>query len=140
MNDKDFKEIDGVVLSLKPKYWQAICEGRKNLEVRKSMPSEFNALVARDGFMRCYVVISGSGGLVKGFFNCKQIIYSHRASDILRAGETCLTPKEIHEYGKGRNGLLYGWRIEDAGQYKDPLPLSVFGMERAPQSWAYCYL
>lgn len=140
MPRKSPHEIDGIVLSLHEKYWRSMLDGEKNLEVRKSMPVDFQELVSRDGFMRCYVYVTGYHGKVRGYFDCPKIVYSDKPSDILRAGKTCLTAKEIHEYGTGRNGLLYGWHVENVRKYDKPLTLDVFGMERPPLSWGYCYL
>ena len=139
MPKKSTQEIDGVVLSLHEKYWRAMLTGEKDLEVRKSMPADFQLLVNREGFMRCYVYVTGSGK-VRGYFDCSKIIYSNKPSDILHAGKTCLTAKEIHDYGTGRNGVLYGWSVENARKYSKALPLDVFGMDKPPLSWGYCYL
>ena len=69
-----------------------------------------------------------------------KIIYSDKPSDILRAGKTFLTAKEIHDYGTGRNGFLYGWSVDNVRKYEKPLTLDVFGMSKPPLSWGYCYL
>ena len=140
MPKKSPNEIDGVVLSLHEKYWRAMLKGEKNLEVRKSMPSDFQELVSRDGFMRCYVYVTGPRGKVRGFFDCTKIIYSDKPKDILCTGKTFLTAKEIHDYGTGRNGFLYAWSVENVRKYDKPLSLDVFGMSKPPLSWGYCYL
>lgn len=140
MPKKSTNEIDGVVLSLHEKYWRAMLEGEKNLEIRKSMPTGFQELVSRDGFMRCYVYVTGLHGKVRGFFDCTKIIYSDKPKDILCAGKTFLTAKEIYDYGTGRNGFLYAWSVENVRKYDKPLTLDVFGMSKPPLSWGYCYL
>lgn len=140
MPQKPMNEIDGVVLSLHERDWHAMLEGEKNLEVRKSMPTYFQDLVNRDGFMRCYVYVAGPRGKVRGFFDCTKIIYSDKPKDILCAGKTLFTAKEIHDYGTGRNGFLYAWSVENVRKYDKPLSLNIFGMSRPPQSWLYCYL
>ena len=56
---------------------------------------------------------------------------------------SCLTWKELQEYGKGKP--LYGWHISDLKIYDKPKELSEFynlkrqPIQRAFQSWGYCY-
>lgn len=49
--------------------------------------------------------------------------------------ETCLTRKQLWEYGKGKR--LYGLHIEDLHIYDQPKELAEFGLKRPPQSWCY---
>lgn len=57
--------------------------------------------------------------------------------------KTCLTHKDIENYGKGKT--LYAWHISDLKIYGKPRELSEFGnlkrqpIQRAFQSWGYCY-
>ena len=48
---------------------------------------------------------------------------------------TCLTWKELQEYGKGKP--LYGWHISDLKIYDKPILLEELGIDKAPQSWRY---
>lgn len=49
---------------------------------------------------------------------------------------TCLTMKELVDYGKGKT--LYAWRISNLFIFDKPLPLSRAGLNRPPQS--YCFI
>ena len=39
--------------------------------------------------------------------------------------------------GCGEYWYKYGLRLSNARKYASPLPLSAFGLNRAPQSWCY---
>lgn len=50
-------------------------------------------------------------------------------------GESCLTKKDLEEYGKGKR--LWGWHVSNYKYYKEPKSLADFGLTRPPQSWCY---
>lgn len=54
--------------------------------------------------------------------------------------EACVTIGEAREYAGGKHPYynpLYAWHISDLEIFDKPKELGEFGLERAPQSWAY---
>ena len=95
-------------------------------------------------------VCDGKRKMVIGEFICNNIyeIDPDHAIEAVISEESCVRPREIHEYLNGKTG--YGWRISDLKIYDQPKELSgftglrktKFGMEpvtitRPPQSWCY---
>lgn len=150
-----------VMLSVRPKWCEKICNGEKTIEVRKSAPKEVP--------FKCYIYETkgqyvkfthgaltkyGYGrGKVIGEFICDRIeMVNAKCSDYgidlfyhdcLTKG--CLTEREIKEYFnipedkdlKVMKGNGYGWHISDLKIYDKPLLLSELGVNRPPQSWCY---
>ena len=140
----------------------------KQIEVRKSKPSEvpFKAYIYMTATKeRCkfweYItayqngkgeILDGSQKII-GEFICDKVIEWKYLPDFIRLSErmyyisgddgekTCLSYKEIEEYGKGKT--LYGWHISDLKIYDKPRELSEFRnmngqpIKRAYQSWGY---
>lgn len=48
---------------------------------------------------------------------------------------TCITVDEFKKYSE--KGKVYGWHISAYAYYKEPRPLSDFGLKHPPQSWRY---
>lgn len=83
------------------------------------------------------------------YFDC----YEGYPADLYDTDDTCLTRKEIDDYGN--KAFLYGWHISDLKMYDTPKELSEFRkpckpgcnaicnigcpavLERPPQSWCY---
>jgi predicted transcriptional regulator len=114
-----------IILSLKPKYCRLIFNGEKDIEIRKTIPHKglpFRVFV--------YETKEGVGAVTGEFivnrFWCNYQNYND--------GYSCLTDKELFNYGKGK---AYGWHIVDAVKYDKPIDLKTFGFDRAPQSWCY---
>ena len=89
-------------------------------------------------------------GKVIGEFVCNNIyeIEPGHAIETFISEESCVSPRQMHEYLKGRTG--YGWSISDLKIYDTPRDLreftglrqTKFGAEpvpitRPPQSWCY---
>ena len=133
------QEIDGLVLAMRPRHWEAILAGEMEYVVRKASPTKYAELAGRDGFMRCYVYLGGEVDSVVGYIDCDRIEHGLDAEGILKL-KTTLTQKELAQYGMGRLRRLCAWHICGVCAYKDRLPLELFGLEYGPQTWTYCYL
>lgn len=75
-------------------------------------------------------------GMVTGAFSLMSVIEMASAEDVHQCN-TALELEEIEAYGPGRDGLYHIWMTAWAERFQQPLPLSVFGLERPPQSWQY---
>lgn len=120
--------MDSVIVSIHPEWWPKIKSGEKWLEIRKNIP----LMIGRMPFSIIWYVTGGVGcvgaSLCSGFFK-EEPDYSRLVTG------SCLTQEQLAAYGDGKP--LYGWRIEETNEYKKPIPLSKFGLERPPQSWQY---
>ena len=136
--------MSDILISIKPKWCELIFSGQKIDEMRKTRPKD-------TGFPHdVYVWQTGNGGIV-GKFMVRDFIYIQVWEDpdgVKHLGNTmglrhCIDPYELYNYlykepkpGKPYPGG-WAWRIENAERFKEPLPLSHFGLKRPPQSWQY---
>lgn len=133
-----------VMISIRPEWCKLIAEGKKTVEVRKTMPF-------KEKFpFKCYIYESRDRKAVIGEFVCDCIRVIKEPYWEKVAG-TCLTAHKMHEYAQG--ALLYGWHISDLVIYDQPRSISEFfvesnatydcpsllPMKRPPQSWCYVY-
>lgn len=138
-----------VLMSLNPKWLDLILRGVKKREVRKRAPllrQPFKVYLYctkqyKDEFELLEIhnytnsKIYKANGYVVGEATCVSITEYNRPFGNCIYG-TCLTPKELHEYA-GPNDKLSYMALEDPITYSEPVPLSAFGLTRAPQSWQY---
>lgn len=133
-----------VLLSIKKEWLSKIMAGEKVMEVRKSMPWE----ISHPFVVFCYETKSngGAGKVAAAFIcddidslNCLQSLAVFDETELPKetekfVNESCLTFKELFDYGKNV-GALYGWHVAST----QPLDkkLSDFGLKRPPQSWQY---
>lgn len=117
-----------ILLSIHQRHWNNIKSGKKTCEIRKTKPKDIEYPFK----VLCYV--TGGVGIV-GEFECSATIKTNLYQYFI--GSSCLSPKELQNYGKGSS--LYGWHVKEdsVAEYRDPIPLSTFGIKRAPQSWQY---
>lgn len=137
-----------VMMSLNPKWLQLILSGEKTREVRKRAPllrqpfkvylyctkaqtDDPNELLEIPGGDRTYK----ANGYVVGEATCVSITEYSRPFRNCTYG-TCLTAKELYDYA-GPNDTLSYMALENPITYEKPIPLSAFGLKRAPQSWQY---
>lgn len=129
--------MKSVLISIKPKWCEKICNGEKTIEVRKSAPKEvpFKAYIYEtkeskrryldDRFnsffsdKSCYTDM----GKVIGEFICRGIMQPFDSLRLM-AKESCLTQEDLLTYSNGKP--LYGWRIADLKIYDKPKELSEF--------------
>ena len=172
---------EAVLISIRPKYAGEIFHGHKNMELRKTRPTElplpFKAYVYCT--QRQYTVMdvvhkgecvwneddiweSDTPLIIKIDKNTpdnmidrlKMVVGVITVDKILEIDwkdgkslingreltkeddlHTCVTVKEFLKY-KG-NGTVYGWHISDYTYFVKPRPLSMFCVDRPPQSWQY---
>lgn len=134
-----------VLMSLNPKWIELILQGVKKREVRKRAPllrQPFKVyLYCTKGEEAWMAGIKGKyesyqmNGMVCGEATCVSITEYNRPFGNCIFG-TCLTAKELYEYA-GPNDKLSYMALEDPITYEKPVPLSAFGLKRAPQSWQY---
>ena len=149
--------MKSVLISIQPKWCEMIANGRKTIEVRKTIPKIETSF-------KCYIYctkkfyIKGNGyfqgkycGKVMGEFVCDRI------SDMrdVEKEPTCLTTQEWRRYTDNHKGTVWGWHISDLVIYDKPKELGEFYTEckseidykgdwfnykpltRPPQSWCY---
>lgn len=126
-------DMPTVLLSLHPKWWDAMLCGDKTLEVRKSAPK-------RGTPFRVVVYLTAPISKIVGEFICSAIeIGTNAAGDgegiYFYTGDHCVPLPGLHQYAGGKR--LYGWCIEDVQPLHEPIPLSFLGMSHPPQSWRY---
>lgn len=147
------KEIEGVLISIKPYWCSLIASGEKTLEIRKTRP-----LI--DTPFRCYVYCTKEGmpleivgadgekkvvnGTVFGSFICNGIeeisvpypAFRHEMDESVQK-RSCVEYRDLHGYAGHRT--VYGWRISDfeLSRAKVPLTCKHYGMNSPPQSWGY---
>ncbi|HNX64969.1 MAG TPA: hypothetical protein PKI60_07290 [Oscillospiraceae bacterium] len=119
-----------IILSLRGKYFAGIISGLKDWEIRKTYPK-------RRGVFEAYVYESKFGGglgMVVGRIEFDFILPAYSPLE-LNDKKTMLDLSKLYDYANGKT--LYAWHISKAEKFKKPLPLSEFGLERAPQNWQY---
>lgn len=135
--------MKSVLISIKPKWCELIANGKKTIELRKTIPK-------LETPFKCYIYqtrkpvsfyYNERSGKVIGDFVCDGILpiivkYSDPSSKIaLREFPfTCLTDKQIIDYlGNGKQG--YGWHISDLVIYDKPRELSEFKKYNIKECW-----
>lgn len=123
-----------VLISIRPQWCELIANGKKTVEVRKTIPklgTPFTCYIYCTKGNLSYPVENGmvyhnSGGMVViGEFVCDDIIEDLRGEncDIL-CGQGYMSLAQIKAYG--RNKKLYGWHISDLQIYDKPKRLNDF--------------
>lgn len=123
--------MKNILLSVRPKWCEKICNGIKTIEVRKSAPKEVPFRV----FIYCSYgndrenYMLGRRGKVIGEFICNEVDKivpdcQFGYLDYLALCDTCISIKEIQDYGQGKT--LYGWHISDLKIYDKPRELGEF--------------
>lgn len=132
-----------VLISIRPKWCNLICNGKKTIELRKTRPNletPFTVYIycTKDKFSKDKCIFNGK---VIGEFICDRI--DHALDYNFIEGETsllstCLTDSEIIQY-LGNKNKGYFWHISNLILYDFPVELSDFGVYFAPQSWCYVH-
>ena len=132
-----------VLISIRPKWCNLICSGKKTFELRKSLPkleTPFTVYIycTKDKFSKDNCIFNGK---VIGEFTCDMI---YDAFDFIFAkgeyflSKTCLTDSEILRY-IGNKNKGYFWHISNLVLYDFPVELSDFNCKIPPQSWCYVH-
>lgn len=126
-----------VLLSVRPEWVRLILSGEKTLEIRKSFPKlelPFTVYV--------YQTLPKSGdwnerdGRVVASFECREIVPGCENRNVFTACRLGrLTLKQLSEYSSGKP--LFGWKISNLRVFREPLPLSIFGVTKAPQNYRF---
>jgi predicted transcriptional regulator len=132
-----------VLLSIKPQWVRLILSGEKTLELRRGRPTQ-------DTPFKVYIYESlgeaPSKGRQKvvGEFVCdyiqRDINPSFGIVDVVDQKRSCVHPQDIIAYARARKKkpqLVFWWNITQVKEYDIPKDLSEFGLETAPQSWAF---
>ena len=154
--------MKSILISIKPKYVADILNGRKTIEIRRTMPKcdlpidvyiyctkdkENNLLFLDwidvpyklekdcdddDLFMKNY----SANGKVVAKFTLRKVSESDKTNCCVGS---CLTYDEIMRYTKGKK--FYAWHIDNLEIFDKPKELSEFYcrkcLKRPPQSWCY---
>lgn len=116
-----------ILISLMPKWCKKILRGEKIIELRKSKPQ-------CECPVRLFLYETKKGrGAVVGECLCYCIAEIDHP-EIVTDG-SCLTTQQIKDYAKGKKA--YAWYVGKVITYERPVPISDFGITRAPQSWCY---
>lgn len=117
-----------VVISIKPKWVQKIFTGEKPAELRKTSPQ-----VLQIPF-KVYIYETKEGaGAVVGEFDCIDVIITRSVKQA--SSMAAVPPSEVEKYLDGADGHL--WVLDNILIYENPQPLSLYGLDSAPQSWCY---
>jgi len=124
--------VKGIMLAIRPNWASMIYAGVKRNELRKSEPRDKEFL--RQPERPIYLYETGTG-LITGMCNFEAATVCTKASDA--AFYSTVPPERVLQYGPGRDGKYHLWSVSGAGRFSTPLPVSLFGISRAPQSWCY---
>lgn len=118
------------VLSIKPKYAEAIFSGRKTVEYRKSS--------LRSGVDGIYIHVCGEDpACVQGFVSYSGYICGSPSDVWEKTKDTgCVTEEEFFDYFRGAD-TAYALQLEKATVFRNPLCLKKLGLTRPPQGIAY---
>lgn len=135
---QQLSELDTIILSLHERWWEKMLAGEKPLEIRKTKP-------AGQGPYRVLAYITGTGE-IKGEFICKDFLKIRTIPEVQNQEElqkidvqkgSCLTGQQLKEYAGESEKPLWGWYVSEVKEYYTPHPLSLYGLNRPPQSWQY---
>ena len=138
--------MKAVLLSIKPKYCELIADGRKTIELRKTIPKQLKPP------FKCYIYCTKprfdwedyividigtekardflGGGKVIGKFICDYIIGHCESSNAdIAEQRACVKREDIFKYANGKQ--LYGWHISNLKIFDTPKELSDF-YKRSP--------
>lgn len=117
-----------IMISIQPKWCEKIMKLEKRWEMRKSRPM-------KPGPYRVLIYQTECGGVIGEFVCDTFLVIGPRdiTREVLR--DTMLTMKEAINYSDGKT--VYLWRIRSLMEYTEPRPLSMYSLQRPPQSWCY---
>lgn len=120
-----------VLMSMKPRWWEKILDGEKDLEIRKTAPRSGKA--NPDPWpMTVLVYVSGTGAVL-GQFICPGWVKTNFLDYL--AARSCVSTADLKKYAGEKP--LYGWMVNEPQAFEEPHPLAEFGLTRPPMSWCY---
>lgn len=128
--DKNNSEMQTIILTMHLPLWQQMVKGIKKMDIRSTRPKE-------NGPYRVLVYVTGGVGVV-GEFKCKRMNELKTMTDYINAEKKSLVAMNyIFDYARKGKRKVYGWDVSDVRTYEKSLPVSDFGLKRAPMSWQY---
>ena len=120
-----------VLLSIKPRFADAIFSGRKKYEYRRSF-------TRKAGVQTVFVYSSREVGKLTGFFNVAEVIREKPESLwSMSSKHAGISEKEFYDYFNGCS-LGYAIKIRDCKRFKEPLdPYEIIPGFTPPQSFRY---
>jgi predicted transcriptional regulator len=125
-----------IVMAIKPRFAQAILNGTKKYEFRKTAP-------AKEWSGKIYLYETAPTSAIVGYFEvCDApdehvVLYfiSNEFSGFDGGLEAlcAITKKELIAYAGGVNQFLYAWHVGEVHRFDKPLPIQ----GSVPQSWRY---
>lgn len=108
-----------VLISLYNKYWEGMCNGEKEWEVRKNHPgtTSFTAYIYETRS-------NGGSGKIVGKIEVDFIVEFTTPIDLIDK-KTMLSLEELYGYAGGK--ALYGWHISNVERFQKPLDLLFYG-------------
>ena len=130
-----------VILSIHPEWAEKIYSGEKEVEWRKTFPTEATpgmpVLIYETAPIRkvtgLFYWISKETLIIREPDFEGQEIHP-TAKRIIEAG--CVPLDDLKKY-QGANWRLYAWNVRGKMKFSEPHQLSEYGLSRAPQSWQY---
>lgn len=123
-----------IILSLRPKYWEAMINGMKDIEIRKNRPDIHGEFIAH-----VYETKNDDGqGKIVGIIKFGKIIKFNDIKGLQNSGKTFLTNEELAAY-KGSSPFLYSWKVKSIEVFENPYPIQKYGLIKPPQSWQYFF-
>lgn len=126
--------MKAILISIKPKWVADILNGKKTIEIRKTMPK---CDLPIDVYIYCtkdkkYVNLVNRGGFLTGMVVAKFTLNKIRTSDMTNCLQgSCLSYDKVNEYTKGKK--FYGWAIDNLIIFDRPKELSEFKTRHYPQ-------
>ena len=132
--------MKAIMISSKPRFVEKTLNGEKTIDVRKTMPINFEGwvyiyctneeypeitLYSQENEFGGYMEHTGNGKVVARFYLRKVRKYTENdtiRSEIIK--DTCLTSQEIWQYAKGKP--VYFWHIENLEIFDEPKNLWQF--------------
>lgn len=126
-----------IVITLPNRYIQAIIDGKKTIEMRKSIPKYCRA--GEDGF---FVVEKGTDNIIC-WCKVSEFYAINTSLDCLVAmqfdkwgSQICVSRKEFFNYCK-KNNQIYLWFIDKVKIFSQPLHKEDLIIDKNPQSFCY---
>lgn len=117
-----------IIQSIHPYWVKKIFDGKKTKELRKSKPANIQYP------FKVYIYETKAGaGAVVGEYICKDITTTDIA--IIAEKGSCMPLENVQEYMG--DSKICAWDISEVKKYENSLPLTYYGLLKAPQSWCY---
>ena len=126
-----------IILSIHPKWAEKIYAGEKKIEWRKTKPKSY------DREMKVYLYETAPVKKVTGYFMVERFGWVNKNDSdfkflirekVEKLG--CVSIEALKQY-QGDSLELFAWYVGKVVRFKNPRPISEFGLKRPPQSWQY---